>query len=45
MTEQFFEKPILNSSYTYPAHHWELDPDGQPTNQILDVRSMTDEEL
>ncbi|MFZ1757239.1 MAG: hypothetical protein WAU10_26055, partial [Caldilineaceae bacterium] len=38
MTEQFFEKPILNSPYTYPARHWELDADGQPTNQILDFR-------
>ncbi len=38
MTEQFFEKPILNSPYAYPARHWELDADGQPTNRILDFR-------
>ena len=38
MTEQFFEKPILNGPYAYPARHWELDDDGQPTNRILDVR-------
>ncbi|RLT37872.1 MAG: restriction endonuclease, partial [Chloroflexi bacterium] len=38
MTEQFFEKPILNSPYAYPAHHWELDADGQPTNRILEFR-------
>lgn len=38
MTEQFFEKPILNSPYAYPARHWELDDDGQPTNRILEVR-------
>lgn len=38
MTDQFFEKPILNSPYSYPARHWELDADGQPTNQILDYR-------
>ena len=38
MTEQFFERPILNSPYEYPARHWELDDDGQPTNQILDSR-------
>ncbi len=38
MTEQFFSQPILNSPYDYPARHWELDPDGQPTNRILDYR-------
>lgn len=34
LTDQFFKKPILNSPYEYPARHWELDEDGQPTNQI-----------
>jgi type III restriction enzyme len=38
MADQFFEKPILNSPYEYPAQHWELDPDGQPTNQIVPNR-------
>ncbi|NLE60886.1 MAG: DEAD/DEAH box helicase family protein, partial [Planctomycetes bacterium] len=38
MTSQFFEKPILNSPYSYPAHHWELDPAGQPTGRIIDRR-------
>ena len=38
MTEQFFEKPILNGPYAYPARHWELDDDGQPTNRILELR-------
>ena len=38
MTDQFFDKPILNSPYTYPARHWELDDDGQPTNRILEFR-------
>ena len=33
--DQFFEKPILNSPYEYPAQHWELDKEGQPTNQII----------
>ncbi|MCZ6666181.1 MAG: restriction endonuclease, partial [Gammaproteobacteria bacterium] len=42
MTEQFFERPILNSPYEYPARHWELDDDGQPTNQILDSRRRCD---
>lgn len=42
MAEQFFDKPILNSPYRYPARHWELDPDGQPTNQILERRRSAD---
>ena len=35
MVDHFFEKPILNSPYEYPAQYWELDEDGQPTNQII----------
>ncbi len=38
MTERFFEQPILNSPYTYPKQHWELDDDGQPTNRFLPSR-------
>src|SRR6266540_2232450 len=38
MTISFFERPILNSPYEYPARHWELDSDGQPTNRIVDNR-------
>ncbi|MCP5279337.1 MAG: DEAD/DEAH box helicase family protein [Thiobacillus sp.] len=38
MNNQFFEHPILNSPYDYPARHWELDAQGQPTQQILDRR-------
>jgi type III restriction enzyme len=34
----FFERPILNSPYGYPARHWELDKDGQPTNRIIETR-------
>ena len=34
MTDQFFERPILNSPYEIPARHWELDATGQPTQQI-----------
>jgi type III restriction enzyme len=33
----FFERPILNSPYAYPAKHWELE-DGQPTQRILNYR-------
>src|ERR1700682_1304398 len=38
MTDQFFEKPILNSPYGYPVRHWELDNSGQPTQKIIDSR-------
>ncbi len=38
MVNQFFEQPILNSPYHYPGRHWELDPDGQPTNKIIETR-------
>jgi len=34
----FFEKPILNSPYSYPSRHWELDKSGQPTQKVLDSR-------
>jgi type III restriction enzyme len=42
MTDQFFERPILNSPYAYPGRHWELDADGQPTNRIIDLRRRSD---
>lgn len=42
MAVQFFEHPILNSPYAYPAKHWELDTDGQPTNQIIGSRRRSD---
>ena len=35
---QFFERPILNSPYTVPTRHWELDQHGQPTLRIIDRR-------
>ncbi len=38
MDNQFFEKPILNSPYNYPIRHWELDAQGQPTQQIIETR-------
>lgn len=38
MSDLFFERPILNSPYLYPARHWELDPDGQPTQRIAESR-------
>lgn len=42
MTEQFFERPILNSPYVYPGRHWELDKDRQPTNRIIEARRRSD---
>jgi type III restriction enzyme len=38
MTNPFFDHPVLNSPYIYPAKHWELDADGQPTQRIIDSR-------
>jgi len=38
MTDDFFTHPILNNPYEYPARHWDLDEDGQPTNKLLDAR-------
>lgn len=34
----FFEQPVLNGPYDQPARHWELDPSGQPTQQIAPTR-------
>ena len=42
ITSHFFEHPILNSPYEYPARRWELDGDGQPTDRILDARRRSD---
>lgn len=42
MTDAFFEHPILNSPYAYPARHWELDATGQPTQQIIENRRSAD---
>ncbi len=41
MTHSFFERPILNSPYHYPALHWELE-DGQPTNRIVESRRRSE---
>ncbi|MCX5820253.1 MAG: DEAD/DEAH box helicase family protein [Deltaproteobacteria bacterium] len=38
MDNRFFERPILNSPYEYPRRHWELDGQGQPTQQIIEKR-------
>jgi len=38
MSNPFFDHPILNSPYEYPQRHWELDEDGQPTQQVIELR-------
>ena len=40
MDNRFFEKPIINSPYEYPLRHWELDGQGQPTQQIIENRRI-----
>lgn len=42
MENQFFERPVLNSPYEYPARHWELDDQGQPTQRIVENRRQTE---
>lgn len=38
MADPFFDHPVLNSPYSIPGRHWELDPSGQPTRRILESR-------
>jgi len=38
MDNRFFERPILNSPYEHPIRYWELDENGQPTQQIIESR-------
>ncbi|MDV7145643.1 DEAD/DEAH box helicase family protein [Tropicimonas sp. TH_r6] len=38
----FFEKPILNSPYTVPKRHWELDTGGHPTDKTIESRRRSD---
>jgi type III restriction enzyme len=38
MSNPFFDHPILNSPYRYPARHWELDLAGQPTQRVVAAR-------
>lgn len=42
MVESFFDRPILNSPYAYPGQHWELDADGQPTNNVIASRRRSE---
>ena len=38
MENPFFDHPILNSPYSYPSRHWELDAEGQPTQKTIESR-------
>lgn len=38
MSNPFFDHPILNSPYSIPERHWELDADGQPTQRVIENR-------
>ncbi len=38
MIHDFFTQPIINSPYSYPKKHWELDDQGQPTQQMIQSR-------
>ena len=38
MPNPFFDHPVVNSPYLRPESHWELDPQGQPTQKTLEYR-------
>ena len=38
MSNPFFDHPILNSPYSAPTRHWELDSEGQPTQRVIEIR-------
>jgi type III restriction enzyme len=38
MDNRFFEHPVLNSPYEEPKLHWELDAEGQPTQNTIESR-------
>lgn len=38
MSDRFFERPVINSPYERPQSHWELDENGQPTQEIIPRR-------
>ena len=41
----FFEQPVLNSPYEEPQRYWELEPNGQPTQRILETRKVMAETI
>ncbi len=41
MSQQFYDRPILNSPYEYPGRHWKL-RGGLPTDEIVESRRVAD---
>ena len=41
MSVAFYEQPVLNSPYEYPARHWKLQ-DGVPTDDIVESRRVAE---
>ncbi len=42
MANRFHEHPILNSPYSCPKEHWELDGQGLPTEKVIKQRRRAD---
>jgi hypothetical protein len=40
MTNPFFDHPVLNSPYAYPARHWELDDQVSRHNRLLSTAAL-----
>jgi hypothetical protein len=38
LANPFFDQPILNPPYDSPLRYWELDENGQPTQDIIEKR-------
>jgi len=38
----FFDSPVLSSPYHLPERHWELGPEGRPTDRILETRRSSE---
>ncbi len=41
MSQQFYDRPVLNSPYEYPGRHWKL-RGGLPTDEIVESRRVAD---
>ena len=38
LVQTFAHNPILNSPYEYPARHWDMDDNNQPTAKVNEFR-------
>ena len=41
MSAAFYDQPVLNSPYEYPARHWKLQ-DGVPTGDTVETRRVAE---